>query len=136
MPGVSIGVAKPGAAAYLRGDGFSDAARSAAVDALTIFQIASLSKQFTAAAILALEQEEQLSTGDPVSSWIPELQLGGRTVTIAQLLSHTSGMRPDAVLGVDPYRTYSQAEMISMCSRSERSAIGTVSRRSSRTSRR
>ena len=113
MPGVSIGVAKPGAAAYLRGYGFSDAARSAAVDALTIFQIASLSKQFTAAAILALEQEEQLSTGDPVSKWIPELQLGGRTVTIAQLLSHTSGMRPDAVLSVDPYRTYSQSEMIS-----------------------
>ncbi|MFN2239016.1 MAG: serine hydrolase domain-containing protein [Thermoanaerobaculia bacterium] len=112
VPGVSIGIAKPGAAAYLRGYGFSDPARSAAVDTLTIFQIASISKQFTAAAILRLEEEGQLSTGDPVSKWIPELELGGRTVTIAELLSHTSGMRPDAVLTVDPYRTYSQAEMI------------------------
>ena len=111
VPGVSIGVSKPGAA-YVRGYGFSDPARTVAVDALTIFQIASLSKQFTAAAILVLEEEGLLSTDDPISKWIPELELGGRTVTLAQLLSHTSGMRPDAVLGVDPYRTYSQAEMI------------------------
>jgi D-alanyl-D-alanine carboxypeptidase len=112
VPGVSIAVAKPGAVPYLRGYGFSDGARSVAVDALTIFQIASLSKQFTAAAILALEEEGRLSIDDPVSQWIPELDLGGRTVTVAQLLSHTSGIRPDAVLNVEPYRTYSQAEMI------------------------
>jgi D-alanyl-D-alanine carboxypeptidase len=111
VPGVSIGVAKPGAA-YFRGYGFTDRTSSAAVDALTIFQIASISKQFTAAAILALEEEGKLSTEDPVSKWIPELSLGERTVTIAQLLSHTSGLRTDAVLSVEPYRTYSQAEMI------------------------
>ncbi len=56
-----------------------------------IFMIGSMSKQFTAAAVLLLEQEGALTTGDPVSRHLPEYS-GGEAITIEQLLTHTSGV--------------------------------------------
>lgn len=56
----------------------------------TIFQIASISKQFTATAILLLEQQGKLSTNDYVQKHLPEYPF--KEVKIAQLLNHTSGM--------------------------------------------
>jgi D-alanyl-D-alanine carboxypeptidase len=54
------------------------------------YSIGSISKQFTAAAILMLEQEGKLKLDDPVSKWLPDLT-DARDVTIRELLSHTSG---------------------------------------------
>ena len=54
------------------------------------YAIGSISKQFTAAAILLLQQEGKLSLDDPVSRFIPGLTRGNE-VTVRQLLSHTSG---------------------------------------------
>jgi CubicO group peptidase (beta-lactamase class C family) len=58
-----------------------------------IFMIGSVSKQFTAAAILLLEQDGKLSTDDPVSKHLPDFA-GGAGITVHQLLTHTSGV-PD-----------------------------------------
>ena len=110
-PGISIAVANRGAI-FARGYGHTTPARDAAVDTDTIFQIASLTKQFTAAAILALEEDGRLSVSDPVMRWIPELDLGGRTVTLHQLLTHTSGLRTETEFLVDPYAPVAEAEMI------------------------
>lgn len=77
-----------------------------------LFQVASVTKQFTAAGILALEEEGRLTAGDPVTRWIPELDLGGRTVTLHHLLTHTSGLRTDTEFLVDPYAPVAQADMI------------------------
>lgn len=65
-----------------------------------IFRIASVSKQFTASAILALEEDGKLATSDPVSKFFPEypkenLEKDGVEVTLHHLLSQTSGL-PDA----------------------------------------
>jgi CubicO group peptidase (beta-lactamase class C family) len=57
----------------------------------TRFHIASVSKPFTAAAILLLEARGRLSTSDPVSRWIPDLPNGDR-ITLNHLLTHTSGI--------------------------------------------
>ncbi|MGH9458379.1 MAG: serine hydrolase domain-containing protein [Thermoanaerobaculia bacterium] len=113
VPGISIAVSH-GNAAYANGYGFTDSGKANAVTPESIFQIASVTKQFTAAAILALEEEGRLTTFDPVTQWIPELDLGGRLVTIEQLLTHTSGLRPGLELLVDPYSALDLATAIEL----------------------
>jgi len=56
------------------------------------YQIASISKQFTAAALLMLEDEGKLSLDDTVAKWLPGIT-GGDRITLRQLLSHTSGLQ-------------------------------------------
>ena len=56
------------------------------------YQIASISKQFTAAAILLLRDRRRLSLDDTVSRYVPGIT-GGDRITIRQLLSHTSGLQ-------------------------------------------
>lgn len=56
------------------------------------YQIASISKQFTAAALLLLEDDGKLSMDDTVAKWLPGIS-GGDTITIRQLLSHTAGLQ-------------------------------------------
>jgi CubicO group peptidase (beta-lactamase class C family) len=58
------------------------------------FRIGSLTKQFTAAAILLLEQRGQLATGDRLAKFIPDVPAGWQAITVQQLLNHTSGI-PD-----------------------------------------
>lgn len=58
----------------------------------TVFQLASVSKQFTAAAVLLLEEDGVLSVNDPVRRWIHGYSDGWRAITIHQLLSHTAGL--------------------------------------------
>ena len=60
-------------------------------DLNTVFHIGSLSKSFTAAAILLLEQRGLLTTEDPLSKYIPDYPLGNK-ITIHHVLSHTSGI--------------------------------------------
>jgi CubicO group peptidase (beta-lactamase class C family) len=60
----------------------------------TQFRIGSLTKQFTAAAVLLLQQDHKLSVNDPVSRYVPNVPSAWKSVTLAQLLSHTSGI-PD-----------------------------------------
>lgn len=110
VPGLSIAIAS-GEARLARGYG-KTGGDATSVTPETIFQIASLSKQVTAAAILALEEEGRLSVSDTVTRWIPELDLAGRTVTLHHLMTHTSGLRTDTEFLVDPYAPLAQAEMI------------------------
>jgi CubicO group peptidase (beta-lactamase class C family) len=83
-------------------EGFGDADREAGIpnDAATVFDIGSITKQFTGAAILRLQMEGRLSVEDPVSDYLPELAGGDKgEITLHQLLTHTAGL-PDA-LGPD-----------------------------------
>ena len=59
----------------------------------TIFEAGSVSKQFTAAAVLLLAQEGKLSLDDPVRKYVPELPDYGAPLTIRHMLQHTSGLR-------------------------------------------
>jgi CubicO group peptidase (beta-lactamase class C family) len=68
----------------------------------TLFDIGSVTKQFTAAAILALEMEKKLSTDDSIAKHLKEVPKEKAAVTIHQLLTHTSGIPNDTGLrGVD-----------------------------------
>jgi CubicO group peptidase (beta-lactamase class C family) len=78
-----------------RADGAADRERQVPNTPATRFQIGSLTKQFTAAAILLLEQRGALATSDPITKWIPESAPRWNGVTLHALLTHTAGI-PDS----------------------------------------
>ena len=90
VPSASIAVVQDGKIAYLQayGDAQLDPAKPAAT--AMRYAIGSISKQFTATAILLLAEEGKLSLDDPVAKYVPGLTDGDK-VTIRELLSHTSG---------------------------------------------
>ena len=58
-----------------------------------VYEVGSVTKQFTAAAVLLLQEEGKLSLDDPLTRWLPDYPVGDRTVTVRQLLDHTSGIK-------------------------------------------
>jgi CubicO group peptidase (beta-lactamase class C family) len=89
-PSVSVAVVQNGKMVYARAFGTAEVAKSRAADEATRYAIGSVSKQFTAAALLLLEEQGKLSLDDKVSKYFPALTRGA-DITIRQLLSHTSG---------------------------------------------
>jgi len=77
-----------------KGYGFADVETHIASAPDVKYRIGSLTKQFTAAAILLLQQDGKLSVGDPVSRYLPDTPPAWNGITLAQLLGHTSGI-PD-----------------------------------------
>lgn len=91
VPSASIAVVRGGRIVLAKAYGKqSEAAKPA--DAAAPYQIASISKQFTAAALLLLEDDGKLSLDDTVAKYLPGIT-GGDRITLRQLLSHTSGLR-------------------------------------------
>ncbi|HEX6882507.1 MAG TPA: serine hydrolase domain-containing protein [Planctomycetota bacterium] len=85
-------VARGGKPLLARGYGRADRQREEPNRETTLFEIASVSKPFTAAAILKLEQQGRLSTADSIEDHLPGVPAHSRKITILQLLSHTSGI--------------------------------------------
>jgi D-alanyl-D-alanine carboxypeptidase len=90
VPSASLAVVKNGRIAYLQAYGNARLEPRAAANPGMRYSIGSISKQFTAAAILLLREQGKLSLDDPVGKYLPGLTSGGQ-VTIRELLSHTSG---------------------------------------------
>ena len=89
--GLAVGIVQDGRFRLVQGYGFSDLENRVPVDERTVFRIGSVTKQFTAAAILLLAERGQLSVDDPVSKYFPDFP-GGGGVTLRHLLNHTSGI--------------------------------------------
>ncbi|MBM4220210.1 MAG: beta-lactamase family protein [Gammaproteobacteria bacterium] len=92
-PGCTVGVAEGGKLTRALAFGLSDLERGKPLDAHSVFNLASVSKQFTAFAILLLEQDGKLKVDDPVVKYLPELAQSAKGVTLAQLMHHTGGLR-------------------------------------------
>ena len=90
VPSASIAIVKDGRIAYLHAYGDAILEPRAAARPEMRYSIGSISKQFTATAILMLAEQGKLSLDDPVARFIPDLTRA-KEVTIRQLLSHTSG---------------------------------------------
>lgn len=84
-------VAKNGTILLNKGYGYRNAANKVANNEQTIFQLGSITKQFTAAVILKLQEEKKLSVSDKLSKYFPGYPKGD-SITIEQLLTHTSGI--------------------------------------------
>ena len=92
VPGASLLVLQDGQARVRRGYGMADLEAGAPAGPGTNYRLASVTKQFTAAAILLLAEDGALSLDDPVKRWLPSLPAAADAVTLRQLLSHTSGL--------------------------------------------
>jgi len=92
-PGCTLGVARDGKLIYSRGYGMADLDHDIANSPRTVFHVASMSKQITAASVVLLAQQGKLKLDDPVRKYIPELADFGTPVTIRHLLHHVSGLR-------------------------------------------
>ncbi len=89
-PSVSIAVVRDGKLAYAKAFGNAALSPERAADANTRYAVGSISKQFTAAAVLLLADQGKLSLDDKVSKYLPDLTRADE-ITIRELLSHTSG---------------------------------------------
>lgn len=94
MPGASVLVIRDGRVAYMKGYGLADVEKGSPVTGETDFRLASLSKQFTATAVMLLVADGRLRYDDSVAKLVPGLPAYARDVTIRQLLNHTGGL-PD-----------------------------------------
>ena len=92
-PGCAVGVSRAGQPVVQKAYGMADLEHDVPNKADTIFEAGSVSKQFTAAAVLLLAAEGKLSLDDPARKYIPELPDYGAPLTIRHMLQHTSGLR-------------------------------------------
>ena len=98
LPGAAVGVIHGDELSWSAGIGFADMASRRAPDTSTLYRIASITKTFTAAAIVQLRDAARLDLDDPITVHLPELRgetgsLGSiEAVTIRRALSHESGL--------------------------------------------
>lgn len=92
VPGASLLVLKDGKPLVRRGYGLANLEDEDKASPATNYRLASVSKQFTAAAILLLAEQHRLNLDDPVRRWLPNLPASTSGVTLRQLLTHTSGL--------------------------------------------
>src|SRR5262245_35217523 len=97
--GLSIGVARKGQVILAKSYGLADAELDVPANKDTMFRIGSVTKQFTAAAIMRFVEQGKLSLDDDLSKYIPDFPLQGNAVTVRQLLNHTSGIPSYTSLG-------------------------------------
>lgn len=97
-PGCALAILKDGKIIYKRGYGISNLEYNIPISSSSIFHVASVSKQFTAAAIIRLSLEGKLSLNDDIRKYLPEVPDFGHTITFSNLIHHTSGIRDQWVL--------------------------------------
>lgn len=92
VPGAAVMVLEDGAPVFRRAYGQADLEHGVAATAASNFRLASMTKEFTAAAILLLAEDGRLSLDDPVCKWLPELPPAADAVRLRHLLTHTGGL--------------------------------------------
>lgn len=93
-PGIAVMVRQNGSTVYQRGFGVREASGSSPITATTNFRLASVTKQFTALAIMLLIHDKKLSYETTLAQIFPDFPAYGKRITIRNLLNHTSGL-PD-----------------------------------------
>src|SRR5262245_51254924 len=121
-PGCAVGVAVGGKTVLTKAYGMADLEHDVRNTPDTIFEAGSLSKQFTAMAVMLLARDGKLSIDDPVRKYIPELPDYGVPLTIRHMLTHTSGLRDwGSVEGIAGWprttRAYTHAHVLDIVSR-------------------
>ena len=93
IPGVSVAIVLPDGSTWSGVSGLADVPDQLAVTRSTSFAIASVSKTFTAALILALAEDGRIDLDAPVRTYLPGLKKVSSKIRVRQLLDHTSGLR-------------------------------------------
>lgn len=118
IAGMSVQIVRGSKTIFSRGFGLADVEGGVAATPQTVYRIGSITKQFTAAAVMQLVEQGKLSLDDDFTKYVPEFPARGRRVTIRQLLDHTSGIRSFNLLGdawlVRSHDERSQRDMIEL----------------------
>lgn len=122
-PGCGVGIYRDGALAWSKGYGLASLEHQVPISANTVFDLGSTSKQFTAALTLLLVADGKLTLDTPVRRLVTELPAWGDSVTVRQLLHHTSGVRDYLSLfdlaGVRTTDFASQAQAVALVARQQ-----------------
>lgn len=117
IPGLTVAVVKDGQVVLERGYGLANVEHAAPAAPETMYQLASVTKQFTATAVMMLVEDGRLTLATPLKHVMPEVPAAWGEVTIAQLLAHTSGI-PSYTSLPDFHRTmrkdYTPAELVGL----------------------
>ena len=92
VPGASVAVIRDGQVIIRRAYGMADLERRSAATPETNYRLASVSKQFTAMAVMLLAKDGKLRYDQPIRDFLPELPAAAHAVTVRHLLNHTSGL--------------------------------------------
>jgi CubicO group peptidase (beta-lactamase class C family) len=119
-PGAAVLVQKNGATLLRAGFGMANAELGVRIEPSMVFRLGSVTKQFTAMAVLMLAQEGKLGLDDPLTKYLPGYPIGDRTITVSHLLAHTSGIRsytalPGFVAGIG--KDYTHDELVALFSK-------------------
>lgn len=120
-PGAAVGVFRAGEVLYTKGYGMANLETAAIITPETSFHIASLSKHFTAFAVLLLAHEGKVDLDADIRTYLPYVPDFGRKITVRHLILHTSGLRDQESLmnfaGLPGNLVLSQANVIELVSR-------------------
>ena len=122
VPGCTVGIREAGAGTLYRSYGTANLAFDVANSTATVFEAGSVSKQFTAAAVMLLVAEGKLTLDDDIRRYLPELPDYGTPITVGDLLSHTSGLRDwESIEEMAGWpvttRVYTNADVLAIASR-------------------
>lgn len=118
-PGIAVIVVDDGRTVYARGRGLADIEAGTPISPQTVFRLGSITKQFSAAVLLQLVQENKVSLDDPVSKFLPGYPEPGGSATVRHLLNHTVGIQsytgiPGWVVEENTARPYTTEEMVAI----------------------
>ncbi|RNF31791.1 hypothetical protein NM04_05360 [Massilia aurea] len=91
-PGATVIVVKNGKTVFRKAYGAADVAAKTPLTPGTVLRLGSITKQFTAVAILMLAEEGKLALNDPITRFFPDYPTQGKVITVEHLLTHTSGI--------------------------------------------
>ncbi len=120
-PGCAVAVSRDGILVYSRGYGYANLDYDIPITPQTVFDIASVTKQFVAASLSMMALEGKLSFDDDIRKWLPELPEYETPITLWHMVYHTSGLRDYLNLfplaGRDEYFPISHDQILEMMSR-------------------
>ena len=92
-PGAAVIVVKDGVVIFRKGQGLANLELGVPIEPDMVFRIGSLTKQFTAVAILMLAEQSKLALDDSITKFLPDYPTHGHLITVEHLLTHTSGIK-------------------------------------------
>ena len=92
-PGLAVAVVRDGKVVFAKGYGLANLEHHVPITPSTVFDVASVSKQFTGLAVAMLVQQGKIALSDDIRRYLPELHTFPEPITIDHLLHHTSGIR-------------------------------------------
>ncbi|CAN5427825.1 hypothetical protein BH20ACI1_BH20ACI1_06250 [soil metagenome] len=99
VPGAAVAVIRSGKVIKMNGYGLASVEFNVPVTTETVFEIGSVSKQITAAAIMLLVEDGKINLDEKISKYLPDTPEAWKEVTVRNLLTHTSGVKSYTSLG-------------------------------------